>query len=151
MEDSTTTTPAETVHAHELSDVPTETTVAPGQKVCCVCGKDVRHEERFKDKKGRYWCYECGVADSHKRHGTDSVKCPECNESFSAKDLVEYEGHHLCPACAKKHAIAAKRQASRQAAAVEAEHRAQIQWKLMIGGAVAFAVIAIALVVWRVF
>ena len=98
--------PAETVHAHDLSENTGGVAAKPGTKVCCVCGKNVAHEERFKDKMGRYWCYECGVADSHKRHGTDSVKCPDCAQPFPQKDLVEFEGHHFCAACAKKRTVA---------------------------------------------
>jgi hypothetical protein len=151
MQDSATTkSAAETVHAHELSDMPAPVGAPAGEKVCCVCGKVVTHEERFKDKKGHYWCYECGVTDSHKRHGTDSVTCPECHQTYGLREMVLYEGHHLCADCAHKHALAMKREATRLAAALEAEKRATQQWRMMIGSAIVFAVVAIGLLVWRV-
>jgi hypothetical protein len=150
MNDSMTgTSSAETVHAHDLSEVHSPASAPPGEKICCVCGKIVTHEERFKDKKGHYWCYDCGVADSHRRHGTDSVTCPECHQNFGAREMVQYEGHHLCPDCAHKHAMAVKRQATRLAAALEAEKNARHQWRIMIGGAVAFACAATGLLLWH--
>jgi hypothetical protein len=144
-------TPAETVHSHSLSD---ESMAGDGQtveKICCVCGKDVAHEERFKDKKGRYWCYTCGVEDSHKRHRNDLVKCPDCGESFSKNDLVEHEGHHLCQGCADKRVKAAKREVARKAAAEEAERAAERKRKQMIVGSLAVAAVAIAVAAWVFF
>jgi hypothetical protein len=142
---------AETVHAHDLSDVHSPVIAPPGQKVCCVCNKNVTHEERFKDKKGHYWCYECGLNDSHRRHGNDSVRCPECKQNFGAREMVQYEGHHLCADCAHKHALAVKRHAARLAAALEAEMEARRHWRVIIGGAIAFTAVAIAMLIWRVF
>lgn len=151
MKDSSiSTSSAETVHAHDLSDLSDAPVAQPGQKICCVCGKNVAHEERFKDKKGNYWCYDCGVEDEHRRKGTDSVKCPECHQNFGARELVEYEGHHLCADCAHKHALAVKRHAARLAAALEAEKRAHRHWQMLIASAVAFAAVAIAVLIWRV-
>ncbi|HWB53957.1 MAG TPA: hypothetical protein VG722_07185 [Tepidisphaeraceae bacterium] len=141
--------PAETVHAHHLPEIHGDAPAKPGQKICCVCGKDVAHEERFKDKKGRYWCYDCGVADEHRRHRNDTVQCPDCHNSLPENEMVEYEGHHLCSGCATRRTQSAKRQAARRAAAIEAEHHAQRQWRLMIAGSILFAVLAIALVIWR--
>lgn len=141
---------AETVHAHDLSDAPSEITSKPGTKICCVCGKNVAHEERFKDKLGRYWCYDCGVADSHRRHGDEMIKCPDCDQPFAPSDLVPYDGHHLCAGCVKKRTVAAKREAARIAAAEAAERQAQLKWRLMVSSSVIFALLAIALVIWRV-
>jgi formylmethanofuran dehydrogenase subunit E len=144
-------TPAETVHAHSLSEESFAGGPQPGQKICCVCGKDVAHEERFKDKKGRYWCYECGVEDSHRRHQNDLVKCPDCGEQVPEKDLVEYEGRHFCQGCVDKRTKAARREAARKAAAEEAERESERKRKQIIVGSVAFAVVALGIAGWAIF
>lgn len=123
----------------------------PGQKICCVCGKDVAHEERFKDKKGRYWCYDCGVADSQKRHENDLIKCPDCGESFANKDLVEHEGHRLCQGCVDKRVKAGKREAARKAAAEQAARDSERKRKQIIWFSAAFALAALALAAWAIF
>jgi hypothetical protein len=151
--------PDETVHSHSLSDESFAAGVAPGQKpvqqpgqkICCVCGKDVSQGERFKDKKGRYWCYDCGVADSHKRHADDQTKCPGCGESFSSKDLIEHEGHHLCQGCVDKRVKAAKREASRKAAAQEDARASERKRKQIVIGTVAFAIVALGVAAWAIF
>ena len=143
--------PAETVHSHSLSDESFAAGAVAGQKICCVCGKDVAHEERFKDKKGRYWCYTCGVEDSHKRHHNDETKCPDCGQSFPSKEIVEHEGHHLCHGCMEKRVKAAKREAARKAAALEAERTSERKRKQMIYGSISFAVIALSLAAWAIF
>jgi hypothetical protein len=140
---------AETVHAHDLSDVHAPAASPPGEKNCCVCSRNVTHEERFKDKKGHYWCYECGLADSHRRHGTDSVQCPECKQNFGAREMVQYEGHHLCADCAHIRAMAVKRHAARLTAALRAENEARQRWRMIIGAAVAFAAAVVILLIWR--
>ena len=144
-------TPDQTVHSHSLSDESFAAGVQPGQKICCVCGKDVAQGERFKDKKGRYWCYTCGVADSHKRHANDQTKCPDCGESFSSNDLIEHEGHHLCRGCVDKRVKAVKREASRKAAAEEAGRASERTRKRIVVGSVAFAIVALGLAVWAIF
>lgn len=143
--------PAETVHSHSLSDEPVAAGAQPGQKICCVCGKDVAHAERFKDKRGHYWCYDCGLADSHKRHPDTLLKCPECEQSFPSAELAEHEGRHLCHACIDKLAKAAKREAARKAAAEEAERQAERSHRHIIWGSIAFALIAIAVAAWAIF
>ena len=143
--------PAETVHAQNLSDESFAGGAQPGQKICCVCGKDVAHEERFKDKKGRYWCYECGIEDSHKRHQNDLIKCPDCNEQFPESEFGEYDGHHFCKGCVEKRTKAAKREAARKAAAEEAARESERKRKQIIFGSVAFAVVALGVAAWAIF
>ena len=143
--------PAETVHSQNLSEESFAGGAQPGQKICCVCGKDVAHEERFKDKKGRYWCYECGVEDSHKRHQNDLVKCPDCGEQFADKDFAEYEGHHFCKGCVEKRTKAAKREAARKAAAEQARCDSERKHKRIIIGSVVFAIAALGVVAWAIF
>jgi hypothetical protein len=46
---------AETVHAHDLSELAGDAPARPGRKICCVCGKDVAHEERFTDHRQSRW------------------------------------------------------------------------------------------------
>jgi len=141
--------PAETVQSHSLSE---ESIAggAPAGKVCCVCGKDVAHAERFKDKKGRYWCYDCGKADSQKRHQNDLAKCPSCAESFPESELVEHEGHHICKGCLDKHLKSVKREAARKAAAEQAARESERKRKQIIWGSVAFAVVALGVAAWAI-
>jgi hypothetical protein len=95
------------------------------KKVCCVCGKDVAHEQRFKDKSGHYWCADCNRLDEAKKH---PAQCPDCAKELTEADLVDYAGTRICKECAEKRALAAKRAAARIAAAEE-EAREQAKRK----------------------
>lgn len=126
------------------------------QKVCCHCGKDVAHEERFKDKAGYYWCMDCGVQENREKHAIghaqEAMKCPDCAQSVPANQLVEYERVKLCNDCAakrQKHAAReAARAAARQAAIAEAAiEEARHRRHMMIGA----AIVAALAVAWALY
>src|ERR1041384_7680768 len=52
---------------------------APGVKICCICGADVAGKQRMKDREGRYFCYDCGVEDSKRKHGEAGEMCADCH------------------------------------------------------------------------
>lgn len=118
------------------------------QKICCACGKDVAHEERFKDRAGYYWCMDCGVQENRQKHtighATDEQTCPDCSGHFPADQLVEFETLHLCAGCINKRQQAGEREATRQAARkaaalqdfLDAERR---RHRILIASAVAAA------------
>jgi hypothetical protein len=130
--------------------------VGAGQKICCHCGKDVAHEERFKDRAGHYWCMDCGVEENRAKHAIGTavqpVPCADCSEPFPAEQLVERDRVKLCAACVEKRDKAAEREAHRQAArkaaaiqdAIDAERR---QRRILIGAGIGAAV----LVAWAVY
>jgi NAD-dependent SIR2 family protein deacetylase len=135
----------------DAADETTEHAGSARGKVCCVCGKSVSGEKRFKDATGRYWCYECGQTDSMKKH---PVPCPDCAQPFVKADLVEYEGAHVCASCAEKRRIAAKRAAARKAAAEEEARQQKARHRLVLIAAAVFAAAMAAyavakLLIWR--
>jgi hypothetical protein len=89
-------------------------------KICCVCGVDLKGKTRFKDSDGKYWCYECGMADSMRKH---PVPCPDCKRSFMQGDMGEFKGVWVCKECLVKRQQAFKRDQARKAAAEEEERR----------------------------
>ncbi|MCC6423665.1 MAG: hypothetical protein IT447_09335 [Phycisphaerales bacterium] len=126
-----------------------DSVVAMPTKVCCVCGENVSGKPRMKDHSGRYWCYECGMADQQKKHnqtlsgttiqGVHELACPDCGKMFALAKLQIHEDVQLCEPCVTKRKAAAKREVVRIAAAqAEAEEIAHKQrfW-LLIGGVVA--------------
>src|SRR5690348_2699420 len=45
-------------------------------KVCSVCGTDVTDKKRMKDSAtGRYWCYDCYVAEQRKKTNGMTMRC----------------------------------------------------------------------------
>lgn len=90
------------------------------QKICVSCGKDVAHEERYKDRNGHYWCMDCGVSEHRSKHKlalpADSTPCADCSEQFEPAKLVDHDNLKLCPTCLEKRLKAAEREAHRQAA-----------------------------------
>ncbi|MEM8873065.1 MAG: hypothetical protein AAGD32_02295 [Planctomycetota bacterium] len=70
-------------------------------KRCISCGKSVEGAKRMKDRKGNYWCYDCGIEDERKKraakgaapHPEDNKghlsQCPKCREFFPPVDMVK--------------------------------------------------------------
>lgn len=126
-----------------------DSVVAMPAKICCVCGENVAGKPRMKDHTGRYWCYECGMADQQKKHSSTlsgttvhtahELACPDCGQMFHLSKLQPYDGLQLCETCINKRKAAAKREAVRIAAAqAEAEEMARKRrFYLLISGIVA--------------
>ena len=90
----------------------------PGMKVCVACGADVAGKKRMKDSAGRYWCYDCGVADQKaKAAGGDGApitssdakpsmsQCPLCKGVYPEADLIKSDRHggrKICDRCYNK-------------------------------------------------
>lgn len=129
------------------------------RKVCCVCGENLEGKPRMKDSSGRYWCYECGIADQQKKHmstaGTTAMGamvkpiCAECNQAFKAEELLEYAGRQLCAECINKIERAAQREASRLAAAEQEALRMARNHRILMTVIAIVAIGAIAFAIWR--
>src|SRR5687768_6218877 len=117
-------------------------------KFCCVCGKNVAGEERFKDKLGRYWCYDCGKADSEKKHSNDLVNCQDCGQAQKRGDLVQFEHLKLCDHCNKKRVWAARREKARIAAAEQEAREAEQRKQRMMIAAIVAVVMMVAFGIW---
>ena len=117
-------------------------------KFCCVCAKNVAGEERFKDKTGRYWCYDCGKADSEKKHATDLVNCQDCGQPQKRADLITFEHLKLCEHCNKKRVWAARREKARIAAAEQEALEAEKRKHHLVIAAVVAGVVSVAAGVW---
>jgi hypothetical protein len=117
-------------------------------KFCCVCGKNVAGEERFKDKLGRYWCYDCGKADSEKKHSNDLVNCADCGQPQKRADLIQFDQLKLCDHCNKKRVWAARREKARIAAAEQEAREAEQRRQRMMIAAVVAAVVLVFAGVW---
>lgn len=125
------------------------------QKICCACGKDVAHEERYKDRNGHYWCMDCGVQEHRTKHTlshpADTAACADCSEAFEPSKLIDHENVKLCPGCVEKRVKAAERETSRQAARkaaiaqeiIDADKRRK---RMMMIFGIAGAVVVIALI-----
>jgi|GEM_PF-5062260 hypothetical protein len=117
-------------------------------KVCCVCGKDVSHEKRYKDARGKYWCEECNEDDHQRKHPVD---CADCHKPFRRKQLEEIENVLACHECAEKRRVAARRAAARIKAAEEELKQDQERHRHWIEAAVVVIVVAVvALVLYKV-
>jgi hypothetical protein len=124
------------------------------QKICCACGKDVAHEERYKDRNGHYWCMDCGVQEHRSKHKlshpADTAPCADCSETFEPSKRIEHDNLKLCPGCIEKRLKAAEREAARQAARkaaiaqeiIDSDRRRRQM--LIIGTVVAAVVVAAA-------
>ncbi len=80
----------------------TSTATAPEttstKKTCCICGKDVTGRKRMKDREGKYFCIECGTADSAKKRIT-RTPCGGCEKHFPISDMYKMGGVYLCNNC----------------------------------------------------
>jgi hypothetical protein len=83
-------------------------------KVCCVCGKDVSGQRRFKDHRG-YWCEVCHRDDARKSGKVIKMRCPECKNTVAENLMAEYNGQMLCGGCASQHKIDDEKAALRMA------------------------------------
>ena len=102
-------------------------------KSCCVCQADLHGKTRYKDSTGRYWCPTCNEKDQLAKESAD---CPDCNQTFTRENLVDFKGLPVCPACWEKRRISARREESRLRALeeqIEAEEKQRKRWKLIIG------------------
>ena len=73
-------------------------TTATVVKTCVKCHQDVTHGRRMKDSHGDYWCSTCAREDTkHKRDAFDH--CVDCRGKYPKDQMVESEGHHVCPGC----------------------------------------------------
>lgn len=137
-----------------------DSVVAMPTKICCVCGENVVGKPRMKDHTGRYWCYECGMADQQKKHNStlagttvqvaQELACPDCGKSIPTSKLVSHDGIQLCEPCVLKRKASAKREVVRIAAAhAEAEEIAHKQrFYLLISGVVGGIVVIFFLLRW---
>ena len=72
-------------------------------KSCCICGLDVTHKKRGRDRAGRYWCAHChdfiaaGEKAADKTPGI--TPCPDCGRDTRQTLLVEQAGERVCRAC----------------------------------------------------
>jgi hypothetical protein len=141
----------------------------PIEKICCVCGENVAGKPRMKDKEGRYWCYECGMADTQRKRQLESaaagrpasdssvaarvetVPCPDCQQQFTPPDLVEFEGKFLCPGCIQKRKLAKRRAEARIAAAEEEAREAERRRRMMMLGGGVVAVLFLLYMLTRLF
>lgn len=139
-----------------------DSVVALPTKACCVCGENVAGKPRMKDHTGRYWCYECGMADQQKKHNSTlngtmvhtapDLACPDCGKMFPQSKLLAHEELQLCEPCVTKRKAAAKRETVRIAAAqAEAEEMAhKLRFQLLIGGVVAAILVLFFLIRWLI-
>ena len=96
-------------------------------KVCVVCGADVTKKKRMKDSQGKYFCYECGIADQKRKETTESFACADCGRAFAKEKMYSTDGTFRCKRCygvrmfeykeakaaAEEKALAAKREKSK--------------------------------------
>jgi hypothetical protein len=81
-----------------MMNSPAATTATAVEKRCCVCGKDVSGQRRFKDEKG-YWCEACNREDARKQGKVLKVRCPECHKSVAENLMVEWHDRRICSGC----------------------------------------------------
>jgi len=119
----------------------------PGtEKVCCACGVNVSGKKRMKDAEGRYWCYDCGMEDTVRKHPDQAVECLECHERFAPSKLVDFEGRQVCPTCEGKLRLAKKRAEARIAAAAEEARQQEVRKKQILIGLGILGVIVVLLI-----
>lgn len=111
-------------------------------KICCVCGKDVSGQKRYKDERG-YWCVDCNKSDAAGHPPPD--RCPECSRVVPEAALVEYAGLKMCQLCRRdreERARERKKFAKLDDAPYQALERKRAFWLI---GAVAVLLVVIVL------
>jgi hypothetical protein len=69
-------------------------------KVCSVCGADVTDKKRMKDSvTGRYWCYDCYVAEQGKKTAGMTMRCPKCGKDYPPVKMMKHGEAYWCEAC----------------------------------------------------
>lgn len=69
-------------------------------KVCSVCGADVTDKKRMKDSvTGRYWCYDCYVAEQRKKTSGMTMRCPKCGKDYPPVKMMKHGEAYWCEAC----------------------------------------------------
>jgi predicted nucleic acid-binding Zn ribbon protein len=114
-----------------------------GEKICCICGKSVAGQKRFKDSEGKYWCYECGMQDTVTKHPEKGQPCGDCEKRFPPSQLSEYDGVRLCEVCVAARRVSKKRQEARIARAAESDRERRERTRLIIMAVAALVIIAL--------
>jgi hypothetical protein len=69
-------------------------------KVCSVCGVDVTDKKRMKDSAtGRYWCYDCYVAEQRKKANGMTMRCPKCGKDYPPVKMMKHGEAYWCESC----------------------------------------------------
>jgi hypothetical protein len=69
-------------------------------KVCSVCGTDVTDKKRMKDSAtGRYWCYDCYVAEQRKKANGMTMRCPKCGKDYPPVKMMKHGEAYWCESC----------------------------------------------------
>lgn len=116
------------------------------EKVCRACGVNVSGKKRMKDADGQYWCYDCGMEDTVRKHPDQAVECFECHERFAPSKLVDFDGKMVCPTCDGKLRQVKKRAEARIAAAAEEARQQEVRKKQIMIGLGILGVIVVLLI-----
>jgi tetratricopeptide (TPR) repeat protein len=76
-----------------------EVVVEEPVKRCCICGLDVSHQQRSRDRFGQYWCLHCHEFNSKPDKTPGCKPCPDCGRETRHSMMVEQLGKRICKSC----------------------------------------------------
>ncbi len=68
-------------------------------KTCCICGLDITHKKRSRDRSERYWCSYCHDFLPPADKSPGMAPCPDCARDTQITLMVEQAGVKVCKAC----------------------------------------------------
>jgi tetratricopeptide (TPR) repeat protein len=68
-------------------------------KICCICGLDVTHKKRCRDRSERYWCAHCHDFLPPTDKSPGMAQCPDCARDTRLALMVDKAGVRVCRAC----------------------------------------------------
>ena len=83
----------------EASGMPIDDPSGLGEKVCRVCGKNLKGHRRFKDGRG-YTCANCTQAEQQADVDANVIPCTECGRKLKIDGITTYDGRVMCKRCA---------------------------------------------------
>lgn len=70
------------------------------QKICCMCGCDLKGKKRYRDSLG-YWCKDCHKSDKDKGKPV-GAPCKACGRIVRPETLTALDGDKICSRCLKE-------------------------------------------------
>ena len=85
----------------EATEMPIDDPSGTGEKICRVCGKNLKGHRRFKDSRG-YTCAQCHESDLHAGPNANLIPCTECGRKLKIDGITTYDGRVMCKRCASE-------------------------------------------------
>ena len=120
-----------------VADLDSGVSTGENEKVCRLCGKDLRGHKRYKDKDG-YLCRDCNEEDMAAR-----IDCAECGTPTLPHALHPWGPISICTSCKADHESDPQKKFRRKVSTKTIEHHERN--KVLFA---AFALIVVAAIIF---